>query len=145
MQRIKFNSPGSNKTNFFKQIMVNQDVTCLVERTKERGKPRLRSIYEFYTKEKENIAKIEFYSVKDPLSERETILKYLRPTFTKHPTKKMEAGSNVTNQADIYADEKLKTISRQITQAIQYGFAKVLEDSNYNFLTDLHQKHVGAE
>ena len=134
-----------NDINFFKQIMANQDVTCLVERTKERGKPKLRSVYEFYTKEKENVAKVEFYSVKDPLHERETILRYLRPTFTIHPTKKMIAGSNVTNQADIYADEKLKTLSRQITHAIQYGFAKVFDESNYNFLADLDQKHVGAE
>ncbi|MFW9857015.1 MAG: hypothetical protein ACFFFG_18340 [Candidatus Thorarchaeota archaeon] len=131
--------------NFFKQIMADLDVTCLIERVKEKSKPKLSQVYEFYTRQKQDVAKIEFYSVNNPLIEREQILRYLRPVFTLHPQKPREAGPSVTNQADVFAQEKLGTISDEITNAIHYGINHMLAKAQENFEVDLQRKYLEEE
>lgn len=128
--------------NLFNQIMKNNQVSCIFDRRGERGKLEFPiPIYEFYTKQSNTVVKIEFISQsKRPMQDRKEVTENLLKNFSLTPKERYSRGPNTTIQADIYADKKLNDIKRIITAQFEYGFHKMFEKANENFVKDLNKE-----
>ncbi|MFQ6076203.1 MAG: hypothetical protein ACE5Z5_08730 [Candidatus Bathyarchaeia archaeon] len=93
--------------SLFYHVMRDRDVSCLVSREKERGKPAVEQFYEFYIMSKGEVLKAEFVALEDPLEERQKIANFTYTTHEKRPRSELTHGPSpmiaALDQAHLYA------------------------------------------
>lgn len=93
--------------SLFFHVMRDGDFTCLVKRGKERGRPAVEQLYEFYMMSKGEVLKAEFVALEDPLEERRRIVDITYTTHEKKPRSELTHGPSpliaALDRANLYA------------------------------------------
>ncbi len=110
---------------FLDQIMKNGDVTCLITRGKERSKPKIPELKEWYWKDHGAIIRVEQLSASTDeqqlIAERNTIALLLSDLYLKKSPGEPHGGPSIVVDAHSAAKRWLNLLTQQVLTTIQEG------------------------
>ena len=118
----------------FYNLLRDRDLTCLVKRRKEKGRPDIENLYEFYLKRDPHVIRVEFLSLDDPLAEQEKIANYVYTLFVPEKRGSIHGPSSMVVAQDL--SRKLVTsISKIVDSSFRVGYQEYISQ-----LRNLSQK-----
>ncbi len=111
----------------FYNLLRDRDITCLVKRGKEKGKPDVENMYEFYLKRAPEVVRLEFFSLGDPLIEQETIANIVHTLFIPEKRGSIYGPSSMVTAQDL-SQNLIRTISNIVTTSLRRGYQDYISE-----------------
>ncbi len=119
------NLKDSGDFYLFHNLLRDRDLTCLVKRRKEKGRPDIDNLYEFYLKRDPHVIRLEFLSLDDPVTEQEKIANYAYTLFVPEMQGSIYGPSSMVIAQDL--SRKLVTsISKIVDSSFRLGYKEYI-------------------
>jgi len=118
--------------NFLQLVMEDGDVTGLIFREREKGRPKVSNWYEFYMKNSNDIIRFDFIAFHDPFEDYEKIRDLAFSSWIPAPTKGLYPGPSPISTSQVMA----KTKTFELDKTISALFSGALK----SYLTELEER-----
>ncbi|MHA1609200.1 MAG: hypothetical protein ACTSUJ_04255 [Candidatus Njordarchaeales archaeon] len=116
------NLATSSDDHVLNALMDDGDVTALIARGPEKGKPTIQNWYEFYIKCHSQVLKVEFISIGDPWGDYEKLRDFVYSSAIHSPRSKWEAGPGPLLTANVLAARNISELQRTIRGVLRAAF-----------------------
>ncbi|MFQ5976955.1 MAG: hypothetical protein ACE5OZ_02340 [Candidatus Heimdallarchaeota archaeon] len=122
-----------NDLLFFNQILIDGDITCLVENHSKKGKPPIPNTFDFYMKRGDIVVKTEFQAINEPLLDQKTLTELLMSLISPRPNERFSPGPSIVLQAEMRATNHRQMLENRVHSALHFGFQQLLDVSQQNY------------
>jgi len=109
----------------FYNLLRDRDLSCLVKRPKEKGRPYVENLYEFYLKRDPHVVRIDFLSLDDPVAEQEKIANYAYTLFVPEKKGSICGPSNVVSAYDM-SKNSVGSLLNIVDSSLRAGYKEYL-------------------